>query len=49
MNQSRPGLARTYWDSFGIGLMMAVLAMVLGSIWNIFMGIRERRAEAEQE
>ena len=49
MNQSRPGLARTYWDSFGIGLMMAVLAIVLGSIWNIFMGIRERRAEAQQE
>jgi len=48
VNQSRPGLARTYWDSFGVGLMMAVLSIVLGSIWNIFIGIRERRIEAEQ-
>ena len=48
VNQSQPGLARAYWDSFGIGLMMAILAIVFGSIWNIFMGIRERRAEAEQ-
>ena len=48
VNQSHPGLARAYWDSFGVGLMMAVLSIVLGSIWNILMGIRERRAEAEQ-
>ena len=49
VNQSRPGLARTYWDAFGIGIIMAVLSIILGSIWNVFMGIRERRAEAEQE
>ncbi len=45
VNQSRPGLARSYWDSFGVGLMIAVLSIVLGAIWNIVMGIRERRAE----
>jgi ABC-type spermidine/putrescine transport system permease subunit II len=45
VNQSRPGIARSYWDSFGIGLMIAVLSIVLGAIWNIVMGIRERRAE----
>jgi hypothetical protein len=49
VNQSRPGIARAYWDSFGVGLMIAVLSIVLGSVWNIFMGIRERRIEAEQE
>ena len=48
VNQSRPGTARRYWDAFGIGLMIAILSIVLGSIWNIFIGIRERRAEAEQ-
>jgi len=48
VNQSHPGLARAYWDSFGVGLMMAVLSIVLGGVWNILMGIRERRAEAEQ-
>ena len=48
LNQSRPGNARAYWDSFGIGLMIAIFSIVLGSIWSIFMGIRERRLEAEQ-
>ncbi|HSG43780.1 MAG TPA: hypothetical protein VLA72_11545 [Anaerolineales bacterium] len=48
LNQSRPGIARTYWDAFGVGLMLAVLSIVLGSVWNLFTGIRERRAEAEQ-
>jgi len=49
VNQSRPGNARIYWDSFGVGLMIAVLSIVVGGLWNVLMGIRERRAEAEQE
>jgi hypothetical protein len=48
VNVSRPGTARSYWDAFGVGLMMAVLAIVLGSVWSVIMRIRERRAEAEQ-
>lgn len=48
MNVSRPGTARAYWDAFGIGLLLAVLAIVLGSAWNVFTKVREQRAEAEQ-
>jgi hypothetical protein len=48
VNVSRPGTARSYWDAFGYGLMMAVLAIVLGSLWSVFMRVREQRAEAEQ-
>jgi hypothetical protein len=48
VNNSRPGIARSYWDAFGVGLFMAVLAIVLGSLWSVFTGIRARRAEAEQ-
>lgn len=48
INQSRPGIARRYWDAFAIGLMVAVLSIVLGSVWSVFAGIRERRTEAEQ-
>ncbi len=47
VNTSRPGIARSYWDAFGIGLMLAVLSIVLGSFWSLFTGIRARRAEAE--
>jgi hypothetical protein len=48
VNNSRPGIARSYWDAFGAGLFMAILAIVFGSLWSLFTGIRARRAEAEQ-
>ena len=48
VNNSRPGIARSYWDAFGVGLFMAILAIVLGSLWSLFTGMRARRAEAEQ-
>jgi hypothetical protein len=45
---NRPGLARSYWDPFGIGLMMAVFLTVAGSLWSIFVGLRARQAETQQ-
>ena len=48
VNNSRPGIARSYWDAFGVGLIMAVALIVLGSLWSIFAGIRARRAEATE-
>jgi len=48
MNGNRPGLARSYWDAFGVGLIMAILAIVLGSLWSLFTSFRARRAAAEQ-
>ncbi|MGE5777556.1 MAG: hypothetical protein ACM33V_15130, partial [Chloroflexota bacterium] len=47
-NGSRPGIARSYWDAFGVGLLMAVVLIFIGSIWSLITGIRARRAEAEQ-
>jgi hypothetical protein len=47
-NGTRPGIARAYADAFGIGLAMAVVLIILGSLWSLFTGIRARRAEAEQ-
>ena len=46
VNNSRPGLVRSYWDAFGAGLFLAILSIVLGSLWSLFAGIRARRAEA---
>jgi len=48
INNSRPGIARNYWDTFGVGLMTAIAAITLGSLWSLFTGLRARRAEAEQ-
>ena len=46
MNNSRPGIARSYWDAFGVGVILAVLLIVLGSLWSLFAAIRARRAAA---
>jgi len=48
MNGTRPGIARSYWDAFGVGLMMSIALIVIGSLWSLFTGMRARRAEAEQ-
>lgn len=46
MNDSRPGIARSYWDAFGVGVILAILLIVLGSLWSLFAAIRARRAAA---
>lgn len=48
LNNNRPGTARTYWDTFGAGVMMSVALMIVGSLWSLFTGMRARRAAAEQ-
>jgi hypothetical protein len=48
VNNIPPGMARSYWDAFGIGLMMAIALIIVGSLWSVFTGMRTRRAEAEQ-
>jgi len=48
VNTTRPGTARAYWDAFSVGLMMAIILIVIGSLWSLASGIRARRAEAEQ-
>ena len=47
VNNSRPGIARSYWDTFGIGLMMSVVLIIVGSLWSLFIGMRARRANTE--
>ncbi|HET6594893.1 MAG TPA: hypothetical protein VFG81_04685 [Anaerolineales bacterium] len=48
VNNSRPGIARSYWDTFGIGLILSVALIVIGSLWSIVTGMRARRVNAEQ-
>jgi hypothetical protein len=49
LNNNRPGIARSYWDSFGVGLMLSIALIVIGSLWSLVTGMRERRANADQE
>jgi hypothetical protein len=48
VNNSRPGLVRAYWDSFGAGLMMAIASITIGSLWSLLAALRFRRARADQ-
>jgi hypothetical protein len=47
-NNGRPGIARSYWDPFGTGLMLSVALILIGSLWSLLTGIRDRRANVEQ-
>jgi hypothetical protein len=47
VNNVPPGIARTYWDAFGIGLLLAIILITFGSLWSLVTGIRPRRAGAE--
>jgi hypothetical protein len=47
-NNLPSGAARSYWDAFGVGLMLAVLLIVVGSLWSLITGLRARTANAEQ-
>jgi hypothetical protein len=49
LNDNRPGMARTYWDAFGVGMMMAVFLIVIGSLWSVYSGYRARRVQAVEE
>jgi hypothetical protein len=42
------GVARSYWDAFGVGMLLAIVLIVAGSLWSLFTGMRARRAEVEQ-
>ncbi len=48
VNNSRPGIARSYWDAFGIGLILSVVLIIIGSLWSLLAGIRSRGVIAEQ-
>jgi hypothetical protein len=47
-SNSRRGIARSYWDTFGVGVMMSVALIIIGSLWSFVTGMRARRANAEQ-
>lgn len=43
-NAGRPGLARTYWDTFSIGMFLAIALILVGGLWNLTLGLRDRAA-----
>ncbi len=42
-NNNLPGFVRRYWDAYSLGLLLAVALMLLGGLWNFWLGIQDRR------
>ncbi len=43
-NAGRPGTARAYWDAYNMGIVFAVLLILVGGLWNLVLGLRDRAA-----
>jgi hypothetical protein len=39
----QPGPAQHYWNSFSFGVLITVLLIVFGALWNALSGLRSRR------
>ena len=43
-NGQATGYVRRYWDTYSVGLYLAVIAIVIGGLVNLWLGVRDRRA-----
>jgi len=46
-NAGRPGTARIYWDAYSIGMLLAMALILVGGLWNLALGLRDRAAARE--
>ncbi len=46
-NAGRPGTARAYWDAYSIGMLLAMVLILGGGLWNLALGARDRAAARE--
>lgn len=44
-NGGLPGFVRRYWDAYSLGLLLAVAAIIVGGLWNLWLGLQDRRAQ----
>ena len=46
-NAGRPGTARTYWDAYSIGMLLAMVLILGGGLLNLALGLSDRTAARE--
>jgi hypothetical protein len=39
-----PGITRGYWDAYSLGMLLAMVLIVGGGLWNLALGLRNRSA-----
>ena len=48
-NAGRPGSARSYWDAYSLGMLLAMALVLGGGLWNLALGLLERVAAGETQ
>lgn len=46
-NQDLPGVAKVHWDAYSLGMLLAMMFVLGGGLWNLVLGLRERAAARE--
>lgn len=46
-NQDLPGVAKVHWDAYSLGMLLAMMVVLAGGMWNLVLGLRERAAARE--
>lgn len=46
-NGSLPGITRTYWDAYSLGMLIAMVLILGGGLLNLALGLRDRAAARE--
>ena len=46
-NGGIPGITRTYWDAYNLGMLLAMALIAGGGLWNFALGLRNRAAMGE--
>ena len=45
-NGGIPGITRTYWDAYSLGMLLAMVLITGGGLWNLVLGLRNRTSMA---
>ena len=43
-NAGRPGTARSYWDAYSLGMLLAMSVILGGGLWSAALALRDRAA-----
>ncbi len=46
-NAGRPGTARKYWDAYSVTMLLTMAFVVVGGLWNLALGMRDRNSAKE--
>ena len=46
---NRPGIARNYWDAYSIGMLLAMVVVLGGGLFNLALGLRDRSSSTKRE